>query len=261
MFKDYIATKEDLRAVEEALELTIHPKMKFVFSGLSKIIKTLVVSYDSKYVYVWNLNPIKLTKISHNLTILDKWQSGWWAGIVSKEMKKYLPKNHTNQIISGGLLTPFIALQKQKNIMNNPYVSKDSYYATIIHEFGHIYWNSYKLWWYSNKKKNLRYLENPKGELAIRLLSPIYLGEIFAFCTEYYASEHLWKNHKRKLDPFMKNRLSILTVQENGKNLDREDSVIQPNNSPHDFAFIMGKIFLNKYPDNWPVMLIHPLKF
>src|SRR3990172_12931677 len=97
MFRNYIATKRDLEAVEEALGFVLRPKMRFVFSDISKITKTLIVSYDSKFVYIWSLNPIKLIKIPHNLTILEEWQSGWWSGIISKQIEKYLPKAITKE--------------------------------------------------------------------------------------------------------------------------------------------------------------------
>jgi len=276
MFRNYIATKRDLEAVEEALGFVLRPKMRFVFSDISKITKTLIVSYDSKFVYIWSLNPIKLIKIPHNLTILEEWQSGWWSGIISKQIEKYLPKAITKEtkfdspIISGSLLTPFISLQKAKKVSGNPYTTSESYLATIIHEFGHIYWNSYKLWWPSNKKENLDYLRlvinlhSPEKKRSLpknfSFHSPIptYLGEVFAFCTEYYASNHFWKNHKRTSDLFTKKRLNTLVILEKERDLDRENSVIEPTQSPHDYASILGKIILTKYPNNWPEILTKP---
>ena len=174
MFRNCVATKRDLDTVKKALRFVLHPKMRFVFSDLSKITKTLVVSYDSKYIYEWSLDPIKLTKIPHNLTIPDGWQRGWWASVVSEKIKKYLPTKNKSSIINGGLLTPFTTLQKAKNVLNNPYTNRESYLATIIHEFGHIYFGHY----------------GKKGELS-------------AFCTEYYASQLFWPKHTKQLDIFI----------------------------------------------------------
>lgn len=175
MFQNYIATKKDLGAIEQALSFAIDPKMKFVFSDFSRIVKTSVVSYDCKYIYAWRLNPTRLaSKIQHNLTIPDEWQRGWWAGLISKEIKKYLPKNKREQLISGGLLTPFIELQKAKKVSLNPYTTKESYLATIIHELGHIYFGGY----------------GKKGELS-------------ATCAEYYASQLFWPIHAKNLDKFI----------------------------------------------------------
>jgi hypothetical protein len=196
----------------------------------------------------------------------DKWQSGWWANLTSRKLEKYLPQNIKNStrfeipIISGGLLTPFIELQKKNNLLNNPYTTQESYLATIIHEFGHIYWNSYKLWWYSNIKENLEYLQNYSGKLAFHIPSPLYLGEVFAFCTEYYASGIFLKDHKRNLDRLLKSRTKTLTILEKHKDLDKENSVIEPTTSIHDFSFILGKTLLEKYPKNWPSTLTKPIK-
>ena len=288
MTVNYRATDKDIRAINEALSLIWYPKMKFVFREPKRIENTLVVSYDSKFIYLWiskelsTFKPISKTKkyylyqLPHNLKLKDEWQGAWWANIVSKEIEKYLPKEVKEEnrfkipIISGGLLGPFTKLQKAKRVLGNLYTSKESYLATIIHEFGHIYWNSYKLWWYSDKKENLGYLnlavnlysrkqkQNLQKNFLFRLPSPTYLGEVFAFCTEYYASELFWKNHIRNLEIFTRNRLSRLTTFEEEKDLDRENSIIEPNTLPHDFASVIGKIILAKYPTTWPEILTKP---
>lgn len=249
--------------------------MRFVFGHLSVIRKTLVVSYDSKFIFIWKLDSKEpVYKIPHRIKIKDEWQSGWLAGIETNQIENLLPIQIKNKsrfeipIISGGLFAPFIALQKAKNIQYNPYVTRESYLATIIHEFGHIYWNSYKLWWPSNKKENLDYLnmatrfysskQNLPESFSFRLPSPSYLGEVFAFCTEYYASEIFWKNHKRNINTFTKNRLGTLITLEEERNLDRENSVIEPTTSSHDFASVLGEIILTKYPRNWPEILTKP---
>ena len=271
MFNNYLATLDDIQAIGEALKFVMHPKLKFAFNNPSKITKTIIISYDSKFIYVWKIKPINLAyKIPHKIKIKDEWQSGWQAGIGITQIENLLPVQIKNKsrfeipIISGGLFAPFIALQKAKNVSKNPYVSRESYFATIIHEFGHVYWNSFKMWWPSDKKKNLRYLKIAKelcqGKLK-KINEPLHfpgleeIGEIFAFCTEYYASQLFWKNHKRNLDSFIENRLNTLIILEKKKNLEKEDSVIEPSRYPHDFASVFGKIILEKYPTSWPKIL------
>lgn len=272
MFNNYLATSEDLKAVEEALKFVLHPKMRFVFNNPSKITKTIIISYDSKFIYVWKIKPINLTyKIPHKIKIKDEWQLGWRAGIEIAQVEDLLPVQVKNKsrfeipIISGGLLTPFIGLQKPKKIQSNPYVTRESYLATIIHEFGHVYWNSFKLWWFSNKDENIKYLKiaqklyDKKGlkDRKIRLNFPLpgALGEAFAFCTEYAASEIFWPSHKNNLDRFGKRRIDQLIVKEKKSNLDKENSVIEPTENPHDFSTVFGKIILEKYPTTWPKIL------
>lgn len=277
MYNKYLATPADLETVTEALKIVMNSKMRFVFKNKSKIKNTVIVSYDCRFIYIWKIYPVKLiNKIPHKVTVLDDWQSGWWANLVFKKLEKYLPHEIRKStrfdlpIVSGGFLTPFIELHKKKDFTNNPYTTRESYLATIIHEFGHIYWNSYKLWWLSNKKENLDYLnvatklysskDNIPNNLSFCLPSPLYLSEVFAFCTEYYASEIFWKNHKRNIDISVSNHLDTLTTIEKEKNLDKENSVIEPTTSPHDFASVLGKAILIKYPNNWPAILTKSIK-
>ncbi len=271
MFEDYLASKEDLNTIAEALKYVQSPKLNFIFSDKSRISKTNIVSYDSKFIYVWKINPIKLTyKIPHRIKIKDDWQFSWRVNIWIDQIMNLLPSRIKNKsrfeipVISGGFMTPFVSLQKAGNVFKNPYVTQESYLATIIHEFGHIYWNSFKMWWPSDKKKNLRYLKIAKEfcEGKSRKINDLLrfpcleeIGEIFAFCTEYYASELFWKNHKRNLDSFIENRLNTLIALEKKSDLEKEDSVIEPRKYSHDFAFVFGKIILEKYPTSWPKIL------
>ncbi len=115
--------------------------MNFIFSDKSKILKTNIISYDSKYVYVWRSDSKKPAyKIPHKIKIKDEWQFGWrvniWIGQIINALPSWI-KNKSRleiPIISGGLLTPFISLQKAGNVFKNPYVTRESYLATIIHE-------------------------------------------------------------------------------------------------------------------------------
>ena len=271
MFENYLASKEDIDTISEALKYVWSPKMSFVFPDKSRILKTIVISYDSKFIYIWKLDSKgPMYKIPHEIKIKDEWQFSWRVNIWIDQIIDVLPgwiKNKSRleiPIISGGFWTPFIFLQKAGNVSKNPYITRESYLATIIHEFGHIYWNSFKMWWPSDKKENLRYLEIAK-ELCKgkpkKINEPLHfpgleeIGEIFAFCTEHYASELFWRNHKRNLDSFIENRLNTLIILEKKKNLEKEDSVIEPSRYPHDFAFVFGKIILEKYSISWPKIL------
>jgi hypothetical protein len=272
MFQNYIATKADLLAVEKALGFVLHPKMRFVFNDFSRIENTLTVSYDGKFIYVWTLNPIKLNyKIPHNLDIPDEWQSGWWANLPSEKLEKYLPQNFKKStrfeipITSGGFLTPFIELQKEKNLPNNPCTTRESYLATIVHEFGHVYWNSFKLWWPSDKEENINLLEEAKKlytnkitnrESKIKYPSPIYASEVFAHCTEYYASELFWPKHKNNFDKFAVTQINTMITMEKNNNLNLEDSVLEPTKNQHNYSMVVGKLLTTEHPKDWPNLLI-----
>ena len=168
-------------------------------------------------------------------------------------------------MISGGLLIPFTTLQKSFRKKHNPYTTRESYLATIIHEFGHVYWNQYKLWWYSNQEENLKILAAAKQLYAKKTKTstlPVWfpmtegIGEIFAICAEYRASMLFWPDHQRNFDLFAANRIEHLLIKkEQAKNLEQEDSVLEPKKFPHDFAIVFGRIILTRYPKIWPQIL------
>ena len=269
--KNYIASKEDLTTVEEGIQYVRHQNLGFIFKDKAKINNTAVISYDSKYIYLFQHR--QFIKIDHGLTISKKFHSWWRAGLLPDTLKKYLPTSITNKtrfdlpIISGGLLTPFIELQKQKRRLNNPYVTRESYLATIIHEYGHLYYDQYKLWWFSNKEKNLKYLQfalqafskNTPPKIALRIPSHVGMNEVFAFCTEYFASKLFFPKHKLNLDKFYSCRIKELIKLESSKNLDQEDSVLDSQPS-HDFAAVFGILLLRNSPKNWPKKLTTPGK-
>jgi len=265
---NYIASNEDLKTIEQGIELVWNPKLNFIFKDKAKIKNVAIISYDSKYIYLFQDR--RLTKIPHRLRIKRDLHSWWRAGLLPESIEKYLPARMRGKsrfefpIISGGLLTPFVELQKQKNQPRNPYVTRESYLATIIHEFGHVYYsNSGAKYWFSNKEENLGYLKtaidlynNKLVDLSnFKISIPGYqsLSELFAFCTDYTASAIFLPNHKRDIDVYNRKILSKLRGQEKHRNFNFQNSVMD---DPHNFAFVAGKIILAKYPNTWPQKII-----
>lgn len=282
MFEKYKATIKDFEAIEGGLKKLWQKEMDFVFEDRDLIKNAVLISYDSRFLYLWTkfrlpelttiqcrIKEYHAYRISHEVKLKDEWQLGWMTSLAIRRVEKLLPKGLQESSfkipkISGGFLTPFIELQKKaKDTKLNPYITYESYLATILHEFGHIYYNQHKLWWYSNKQENLKYLKNalnlylgikaPKKRLHIP--SPLYYSEIFAFCTEYWASNLFWPKHKQNLDVFAEERLKRLIKEERKKNLEQEDSALEPSKIPHDFALVFGKIILHQYPHSWPQIL------
>lgn len=283
MFESYVATPKDFLAIEDALRAIWDPKLDFIFRNKKPIRSTVVISYDSQFIYVWTQKKFPgftripcaaknyyAYRIPQRFIFTKEHHGMWWAGVQSK-IDAFLPEDIKRQSqfsvprISGGLLTPFIAAQKTLPKKHNPYTTRESYLATIVHEFGHVYWNSYKLWWYSNKEENLgylktalRYYSNKKPASPVtRINLPINpgIGEAYAVCTEYAASSLFWPAHKRALDTFTKHLLSLAIQREYGKDLEREDSVLEPSREPHLFGFAIGKLLFTKCPKDWPTML------
>lgn len=219
MFDNYIASKNDLLAVEKALEILWSPKLNYIFKYKKRIQNTPVISFDSKNIYLWirDNDEYNLYKFLHNIKKLDdSTQKVWMSGIYIEEIRNIL-KKETGKVLNGpcgGLLTPFTKIHSNySKTSNDPYHTKESYYATILHEFGHVY----------------------SGRLD-------KYGELFASCVEYSASKIFWPNHKQNMIKFFANL---------NKNLFKNK-----NNNPHYFAITNTVKIINKHPQTWSDYLL-----
>ncbi len=295
MFENYTHTKEDVEAIEEALAYLERPELDFIFKDRDLIKNTLVVSFDSKELFIWTrLKTPKLEKmpcdckgwnayrVSHEIRFEDKDQRGWRADLKKEEFKDYIPAEFKKgrfetPVVSGSLLTPFTGIHKElrktKNRPLDPYYTRESYLATIIHEFGHVYYNQSKRWYYSDKKENLGYMKLSsnlyKGkrvtglnEVSIRIPATFGgMSELFAFCTDYSAASIFWPSHKEDIDKESVLVIEKLVEREKTLNLEKEDSVFirgSEDSKKHDFHFfakVLGRIVLEKYPKSWPEKL------
>lgn len=290
MFYDYVATKTDFNAIEAGIKACWGDELKTIFTDKKKLAQILIVSYDKSSMYLWastklqkyiqtNPMPCRLTtyrlyKISHHLQIPDDIQSYWRAGLLPKQLRRtlnnVLNKPNGLSIVSGGLLTPFLSLQKCKRHPLNPYISSASYKATIVHELAHQYFDQYHLWWSSSKQRNLRYLSLAKAiytddydppHLGLNLRVPNYglrqvlLSETFAFCTEYTVARRLWPAHQAALDRFNSWWLERLISKEKKNKLLQDDSVLD-RLPGHDFALVIGRLLLKQSPRTWMKRLL-----
>lgn len=283
MFEDYKVAKKDFAAIEEGIKTVWHPKLNFVFKNKKLIKKVIVVSYDSKNLYLWSqtefpkFTPVKCSlkkyfaykiPVPHQLKISDDYQYWWKAGLQPLELtwfffsKMKTDEYESASFVSGGLLTPFIALQKKmKDRKDNPYITYESYLATIVHEFGHAYWN--QKMFASYKKQDAREVlvraeacykgqQITLSKLKIPLPLDYNISEIFAFCTEYQAATLFWPTHKKAID---QDSSSII------KNFLKTAKVNTIFLSAHYFAAIFGKLIFSAYPHCWPIKLLSPSYF
>lgn len=279
MFENYVHSKEDLKAVEEAFEYLERPELDFIFKDRSLIDNTLVVSYDAKELFIWTkLKHSKLKKmpcrikgyyayrIKHKMKIKDEDQRGWRAGLILREIYKYLPEKfqknwHEIPRISGGLLTPFVGihkkLRKTKKRPLDAYCTRESYLATIIHEFGHVYYYQYKSKRSPEKERFLGYLRvaselyqsaKPKllRDLDLKFPRLSFATELFAFCTDYHAASVFWPNHKKDVDRANRSWMK--------KSVKRKD--VDFMFGDHASAAVAGKLLFEKYPEDWPSMIL-----
>ncbi|HUD09450.1 MAG TPA: hypothetical protein VMR77_01425 [Patescibacteria group bacterium] len=287
MFDNYLAQPKDIEAIEQSLKTTSHSKLRFIFREQKSLNNSVVISYDSCFLYLWariklvNLQELPCSvsdyhfyKIPHKIKIKDDWQMRWVSYLPIAPLANLLPKElQKNDLeipkISGGLLTPFISLQKKKNVTLNPYVTYNSYCATIVHEFGHIYYRQHRPWWYSDKKENLTYLkmaeslsakENVKiPKIKIKIPYPLLWSEIFAFCTEYCSSDLFWPDHKKLMNRMISSMLKKVIKKEGNKNLDQQSSIFEEPKHAHLAAAVFGEIIIYQYPNLWPRLLLTKL--
>lgn len=287
MFEKYLATEDDLEAIEKGIFYSWHKDLKFIFRERKFLENVSVISYDSKFIYLWTKQKIKSAKkidiksdgnfyftcIPHRLKMKDKLMLGWRAALLPKELRKFLPKNlqknyFKNLFISGGLLIPFIALQKLKEHSLNPYTTYESYLATIVHEFAHVYYQNHKLWWYSDLKENINLLQtalhlylNKKVNLPqLKIKVPNYhrrdaiISEIFAYAAEYSAAKIFWPTHQKNLNRYNQKRIKKLIKEEKQKDLLKQNSVLETDF--HDGAAVISKLIIEKFKSKWPEILI-----
>jgi len=287
VFENYVHTKEDLEAIEEALEYLERPELDFIFKDRNLIKNTLVISFDSKELFIWTkLETSKLEKIScrvkgwnaykigHELEIKDDDQRGWQSSVRPKKFLDYLPAEfnldwYSLPKISGSLLTPFTEIHKKRREDQNsldPYYSKESYLATIVHEFGHVYYDMRNPRFYSDSKETSIYMklasklyeENESDaikNIPLRLLvTNKSLSETFAFCTDYYAASVFWISYKKDVDEQNRSRISSAIEEEKSLRLDTTDTLLS---DAHLFAAVIGKVIVTRYPNDWPERLIN----
>lgn len=274
MFKDYQATKKDFEAIEEGIRTAWRKEMNFVFKKKSYIKNVAPISFDSQFFYIWSSSKIPKFKSTpshfanyqvyqspHKLKINEHDQMGWCAN--AEKWRSFLPKSlnkHPKAIyISGGLLTPFTKIHKRFLSRGHLdiYNTYEGYLGTLVHEFGHIYYNSQPIS-NLNKKANLKYLKTAADLFIGRKIKKfprikLYRSfafeawtEVFAFCTEYYAASLFWPKFKKNLDKYWKANLAIFI---------KKPSLLTSRTS-HYLAAAIGKILMSGYPQNWPEKIL-----
>lgn len=283
---DYLAIQDDFRTIEEGIKFVWNSRLSFIFKEKKLIKDTLIISFDSKNIYLWTTNEIpgmelikcslksyNQYKIPHKINFSERERLSWHTGDLNSSILNLLPaifrKNHFDlPKISGSLLGDFINIQKKiRGTNNNPYITRESYLATIVHEFAHVYFNQHKLWYFSDKTNNIKLLNNTLSlylrkknvsKIKPELPSPFFLSEVFAFCADYAATSIFWPNHKKDIDKASIVKIQALIKSETKKNLYIEDSVLNSNN-PHDLALIFGKILVELSPKTWPARILNKL--
>ncbi|MBU3935277.1 hypothetical protein KJ909_01255 [Patescibacteria group bacterium] len=265
----YRATKEDLKAIKEGIEIVWSGKLNHIFEDKNLIENTNVLSFDSDFLFLWmrqKQGGWKLKKIKHEISFNQKDQSGWQAGLLKNKMYQYLPKLKKNNFaICGSLLFPFLNAHKTKNSFD-AYSTRMSYLATIVHEFAHTYYKNFIYNNFCTKTKNVSFLQTAlrssfrkrnKEELKIYLPLPSYLGEIFAFCVEYETAEIFFPKHKKNIDRSDGKYIKYCLDQENKRKTGYIP--IFEKHDDHLMAMVFGRILLEKYPKIWEKKILEAM--
>jgi hypothetical protein len=254
----------DEKLVKEAINY-VHEDLENIFKHKDLLQNVLLVCIDKKKMYIYQ-NEDDCVEINHDEEISEKTLGGWSAILrQGGDLKKYLPEKFLEKdMISGGLYPDFSKIQKKRKTI---YTSKQSYIATIIHEYAHVYFNKINPFYYSDKNYNLKVLNltkdlylNKKLKKDYEILIPSYinLSEVFAFCVEYEFSKKHAKTHFKNMNEDFLKRIDFLIEEEKEKNLKKEDSALS---DPHIYSFVFGKMILEKHGDDWMDRLLKKQSF
>lgn len=278
----YLATHEDIELIKSSIRYIFDERLSLIFKGKSTFQRFFILSYDSRYIYCWTTEVLKnkhskikiknkdifFYVIPHKLQITEDDRRGWHASFMLQELINVLPKNILDDPelpkASGSLVGDFISSQKETGNKYNPYTTKESYVATIIHEFGHLYYHQTSP---SLKNRYLQILTDARKILKnegddinkpyIPLVSPVesfnLYSEVYAMCCEIYVSALLFKEHKKKLDYFLLNSMEDL-IETGEKNA---NPFLLYEQNFHVAAGAIGKIFMYLYPLSWPKVIIN----
>lgn len=133
---------------------------------------------------------------------------------------------------------PTVFIDTQSKIKNSIYNTEDSYTATVIHEFAHIYCRSYWDEFRTNKLKTISFLEG-KSKIGEIEPPPLYLEEVFAFCVECEISKILFPQHAKNMDNSNKVYLNRFIEQERHRG-DKQVSILVNDDANHIIAMVLG---------------------
>ncbi len=209
--KLYKLKKNDFEAIEKILELVFKNKLKFIFpkGGLEKID---IETFDSTFIYLFSKNnyPLPLSKkfkskftnlyqIPHKRKLKEKDYKRAFAGLSRfSQIKKINPF----PLISCPPLNAYLSVRDP----SSPYSFKESYLPTLVHEYGHIYYELHRKKDYFNLSKKdfyklveasfLLWKGKPAKVPLISIPPPVKsIGELFANLAEFTFAEKFCKKH------------------------------------------------------------------
>lgn len=257
--------KKDLNLVRRGFLYIYNDCLKTIFRKKSVLKNVGVISFDDGNLYIFYLDnhEVKVDVVPHTEKILEDSKKGLRAYLVQKaDLYKYIKDRYSfSNIISGGLFSDYSAIQKQKGSI---YTSEESYIATIVHEFAHIYFNTLNPFYYADMEYNVNLLKTSQNlftdgdcnviDFQLCVPSSKEFSEIFAFCTEYEFAKKIYPNYYNQMNNEFFNVIGKLIEEEKKKDLMKEDSVLF---DVHIQSYVLGKTLMSKYPNDWADRLIN----
>lgn len=276
---------KDIKLIEVALNYIWNGKLIPIFSNRALLAKIRILMWDKNYLYFLTREKVEdyqgiipeqlihkyLIYIKpHTIPLADPDFLGWRNG-VKKEFLANLPQElaTTSQLLLPRISGPTakLMLRHHKLLKRtgkrplDPYTTEESFMVTIVHEFGHAYFDSTYLPWHGIKKHNLKVLNSAlalflgrninTNNLKLNLPQHLLSSEVFAFCCEYFSSMLFWPLHQRAIDLEMSNTLPELIHSEEIADLNYQPSIFDTNNAIHSAAAVLGRILIAKYKEKW----------
>jgi len=239
------------------------------FSKVSFNTGVIVAAVNGEIVDIWKLDSKKVSYEQKSLMLSkDEIMAGWYCGPIVPKLDRVLGMSqgggYDNDLISGCSLEIYLEKQAKKVETNSnwPYATVESYQAALLHEFGHIAYNTSNRCRFVTSNYNQTLLKGAlslyKGKdltqsIDLFIPKPALLSEIFAFCTEYQVSQQCFPEFKQRLDSYYAAKCEEWAAKEAERDTRYDYSSLD---EMYTAAAVIGRVLIEQYPQDWPTVLI-----
>jgi hypothetical protein len=240
-----------------------------LFSNLPFNQNVTIAVVDGSVVDIWRLESEAFTYEQKELQLpRESLMPGWYCGPIVANLDEVVglgkSSGHDNQLISGVSLNLYLKKQAAKLAANPmwPYSTVESYQAALLHEFGHIAYNTNHRSRFISSDYNQTLMKSALRLFQGNRLShspeifvpkPALLSEIFAFCTEYQVSQSLLPEFKKRLDLYYAEKCEEWSAKERSRSPRYDYSSLD---EMYTAAAVIGRVLIEQYPHDWPSVLV-----
>jgi hypothetical protein len=239
------------------------------FSKISFNTDVIIAVVDGEIVDIWRLESKRVFHERKPLILSKEGvMAGWYCGPIVPKLDRVLGisqgNGYDNDLISGSSLDLYLDKQAKKLEANSmwPYATVESYQAALLHEFGHIAYNSSNRCRFVNSSYNQTLLRGAlslfQGEgltqsTDIFIPKPALISEVFAFCTEYHVSQQCFPEFKLGLDAYYAAKCEEWAAKEADRDTRYDYSSLD---EMYTAAAVIGRVLIERHPHDWPTVLI-----